>query len=127
MRNLAAAGLADGFWQDALNPGEQAGSARGKMTARLLSGLGEGAGALKRYNQRMGHDDHCHFNAPAPNRTSADAGSGGKRWLNTFTLNLDDLDGWLQRLAMPAPRSASDFAVTLDLQGSKWRGAVSAF
>ncbi len=48
--------------------------------------------------------------------------------LNTSHLNLDDLDGWLQRLAGFRAALGLDFAVTLDLQGSKWRvGQFPAF
>ncbi len=55
------------------------------------------------------------------------AGAGGFR-LNTSHLSLDDLDGWLERLAGFRAGHGADFVVTLDLQGSKWRvGQFPAF
>ena len=38
--DLAAAGLADGFWQDALNPGEQVAVRGGKMKVQLYPNWG---------------------------------------------------------------------------------------
>ena len=48
------------------------------------------------------------------------AGASGFR-LNTSHLDLAALGGWLERLAVFRASSGGIFAVTLDLQGSKWR------